>query len=419
MARRLDVYLQVNLVGVLQQDDSGQLRFQYTPSWLADPLRVPISQRLPLRPEPFGNREARPFFAGLLPEAEKRDAIARELGISARNDFGLLDRIGGECAGAIMFMHAGETPASKPSPGDYRHLDDDQLARVLEILPERPLLAGEAGVRLSLAGAQDKLPVLVVDGKVAIPLNGAPSSHILKPPIRRFDDTVFNEGFCLALAKALGLYVIDAEIHATKGRDYLLVERYDRKRGPAGDLQRLHQEDFCQALGVVPELKYQSEGGPTLKQCFDLLRGCATRPAIELMRLLDEVIFNVLVGNNDAHAKNLALLYGERGVELAPMYDISSTVVYEGLSPKFAMRIGDQDEFSSLYSRHWDRFAIDAGLGRPQVRRQIVGVARSIGGVAEKVRSNFMAHGNDRPVLGRIVALIKERSDETVRRFSA
>ncbi len=419
MARQLDVYLWGNLVGVLQQDDSGQLRFQYTASWLADPKRVPISQKLRLRPEPFDNREARPFFAGLLPEAEKRDAIARELGISARNDFGLLDRIGGECAGAIMFMRVGETPASMSSLTDYRHLDDDQLARILEILPERPLLAGEAGVRLSLAGAQDKLPVLVVDGKVAIPLNGAPSSHILKPPIRRFDDTVFNEGFCLALAKALGLHVIEAEIPATKGRDYLLVERYDRKRRPGGDLQRLHQEDFCQALGFVPELKYQSEGGPTLKQCFDLLRGCAARPAIELMRLLDEVVFNVLVGNNDAHAKNLALLYGERGVELAPMYDISSTVVYEGLSPKFAMRIGDQDEFSNLYPRHWDRFAIDAGLGRPQVRRRIIGVARSIGAVAEKVRSSFMARGNDRPVLGRIVALIKERSEETVRRFGA
>src|SRR5581483_597958 len=164
------------------------------------------------------------------------------------NDFALLDRIGGECAGAITLLHAGETPPPVSKEADYRLLDDGELRRILDVLPDRPLLAGEEGVRLSLAGAQDKLPVLVVDGRIALPLHGAPSSHILKPTIRRIEDSVHNEGFCLALAKAAGLDVVAAEIRTVESRPYLLVRRYDRVAGPDGRVQRIHQEDFCQAL---------------------------------------------------------------------------------------------------------------------------------------------------------------------------
>ncbi|MFZ5789836.1 MAG: type II toxin-antitoxin system HipA family toxin [Pseudomonadota bacterium] len=418
MARQLDVFLHGHKVGLLEQDEAGQLRFAYDAAWLADPARAPLSLSLPLRPEPFGHREARPFFAGLLPEAEKRDLVARALGISARNDFAMIDRIGGECAGAVTFRHPGEEPPARTAAAaGYRPLGEDELARIIEILPERPLLAGEAGVRLSLAGAQDKLPVLLRDGRIALPLDDRPSSHILKPPIRRFEDTVHNEGFCLALARALGLHAVAAELRSVKGRDFLLVERYDRRRAEDGTIRRLHQEDFCQALGYPPEIKYQAEGGPTLARCFELVRRASARPAVDLLRLLDGVLFNLLVGNNDAHAKNFSLLYDAAGTELAPLYDISSTAVYPGLSPRFAMKLAGKDEFDQLHPRHWERFAKETGLGAPQVRRRLLELARRLPPEAQMLRAQFAAAGQDRPVVGRIVGAVEARAKQIIERF--
>jgi len=419
MARELEVYFEQRLVGTLMQDDSGQLRFTYHETWLADPASFPISQSLPLRSEPFNHRETRPFFAGLLPEAEKRELVARALGVSDRNDFALLDRIGGECAGAITLVHPGEMPPLVPKEADYRLLDEDELERILDVLPDRPLLAGEEGVRLSLAGAQDKLPVLVVDGRIALPLHGAPSTHILKPPILRFEDTIFNEGFCLALAKAVGLNAVSAEIRAIGDRPFLLVARYDRVRRADGSVRRLHQEDFCQALGIVPELKYQSEGGPSLRQCFELVRNSAARPVVDLARLLDAVLFNLFVGNRDAHGKNFSLLFTDEGLQLAPLYDVVSTDVYPGLSPRLAMKIGGQDETAMIYPRHWERFAKEAGLAFPQVRRRLLDLAKELPEAARDVQRRFAADGLDRPVLSKVIATIDRETKLVIDRFAS
>jgi serine/threonine-protein kinase HipA len=419
MARELEVYFERRRVGTLVQDDSGQLRFTYHETWLADPASILISRSLPLQAEPFNHRKTRPFFAGLLPEAEKRELVARALGVSDRNDFALLDRIGGECAGAITLVHSGEMPPLVPKDADYRPLDDSELKRILDVLPDRPLLAGEEGVRLSLAGAQDKLPVLLVDGRVALPLHGAPSTHILKPPIRRFEDTVFNEGFCLALAKAVGLNAVSAEVHSVGDRPFLLVARYDRVRGADGTVRRLHQEDFCQALGIVPELKYQSEGGPGLRQCFDLVRNAAVRPVVDLARLLDAVLFNLFIGNRDAHGKNYSLLFAEGGLQLAPLYDVVSTDVYPGLSPRLAMKIGGQDETGAIHPRHWERFAKDAGLGFPQVRRRLLDLARTLPEAARDVQRRFSAEGKDRPVLAKVIETIDRETKRVADRFAS
>jgi serine/threonine-protein kinase HipA len=160
------------------------MRFQYTESWLDNPNAVALSYSLPLRKERFGPRECRGFFGGILPEASNREIIARNLGISPRNDFAMLEQIGGECAGSVMFLPSG---VALPERDDrYRSLSSRELAEILRTLPRRPLLAGEDGVRLSLAGAQDKLAVHVADGRISIPLGGSPSTHILKPAIERF-----------------------------------------------------------------------------------------------------------------------------------------------------------------------------------------------------------------------------------------
>src|SRR5579871_3904358 len=203
MARTLDVYLHNDLAGHLTQDHSGDMSFQYAESCLKRAGAVPLSHSLPLRAERFRRKECRGFFAGILPEESKRELIARNLGISARNDYAMLERIGGECAGAVTFLSHGE---SMPDPHyGYRELSDEELAAILKELPRRPLLAGEEGIRLSLAGAQDKLAVRLEGAAISLPLGGAPSTHILKPNAERFEGVVFNEAFCMRLAAAAGL----------------------------------------------------------------------------------------------------------------------------------------------------------------------------------------------------------------------
>ena len=410
MAKTLDVYLHRELVGHLIQNDGGQMVFDYAKSWLQRPDAMPLSHSLPLRQKRFTRKECRGYFAGVLPEESKREIIARNLGISERNDYAMLERIGGECAGAVTFVPAGDT---LPTPDDhYRALSELELAGILRELPRRPLLAGEAGIRLSLAGAQDKIAVRIVGEAISLPLGGAPSTHILKPAVDRFAGVVFNEAYCMRLAAAVGLPTATAEIRRVEDVEYLLVERYDRthSQGPEGvTLERLHQEDFCQALGIVSENKYQKEGGPSLKQCFALLREVSSAPVLDLARLLDAVIFNFLVGNNDAHGKNFSLLY--RGADsasldtrLAPLYDLVSTRYYPELTRELAMKIGGEYSSDRVSMANFEQLAEDAGLAKPLVRRRVPELA-------ETVLSNLDKTGIEHPVAGALAEQIHERCD--------
>ena len=340
MSKNLDVYLHHDLAGHLIQDDGGQMVFDYAENWLENPRGKPLSHSIPLRKARFTRKECRGFFGGILPEQSKRELVAKNLGISAKNDFSMLERIGGECAGAVTFMPSGEALPRRDYR--YRDLSNTELADMLKTLPRHPLLAGDEDVRLSLAGAQDKVAVKVFGSQISIPLGGAPSTHILKPANEHFAGLVFNEVLLsLRLASAVGMPAAPAEARTIDGTEYALIERYDRRtvQTPAGtNLERLHQEDFCQALGIASENKYQVEGGPSLKQCFDLLREVSSAPVIDLQRLLDAVIFNYLIGNHDAHGKNFSLLYEEPGeARLAPLYDLVCTVYYPELSRKMAM----------------------------------------------------------------------------------
>jgi serine/threonine-protein kinase HipA len=372
MARMLDVYLHEHLVGNLIQDDGGQMSFEYLESWLAQPGAAVLSQSLPLRKERFAAKECRGFFGGILPEESKREIIARNLGISARNDYAMLEQIGGECAGAVTFLPAGQELPERDY--HYRKLDAKELAGILRELPKRPLLAGEKGIRLSLAGAQDKVAVRIEGEEVSLPLGGAPSTHILKPAVERFAGVVFNEALCMTLAAHMNLPAAKVETRKVEDVEYLQVERYDRKHvtiDAAPGVERLHQEDFCQAQNIVSELKYQKESGPSFKQCFSLLRNVSTAPVIDLANLLDAAIFNYLVGNNDAHGKNFSLIYPEKEIKLAPLYDAISTIYYPELKSDMAMRIGREYSSDKVTPRDFEQLARDAGLAKPLVRRRV------------------------------------------------
>ena len=409
MARLLNVYLDPQLVGRLIQYDGGQMLFQYDSAWLENPEAIALSRSLPLRKEPFAQKECRGFFGGTLPEEDNRKVIARILGISDRNDFAMLEQIGGECAGAITFLP--EDADIQAPGGPYRELGEGELAKILRELPRRPLMAGEDGIRLSLAGAQDKIAVRLGDGKVSIPRGSAPSTHILKPAVATYEGVVFNEAFCMALAAACGLKVAPTTVGRVEDIDYLLAERYDR-RVDDGQINKIHQEDFCQALGVPSEMKYEAEGGPSLKDCFALLREASSAAVLDLRALLDAVIFNLLIGNHDAHAKNFSLLYlPDRTIRLAPLYDLVSTVFYEELTDRMAMKIGGEAKSELVFRDNIRQFARDAGLGTAQVLRRLPMLAESalqaIPGVEKSAR-----------VSEAVARLIAERCERFRERFA-
>jgi serine/threonine-protein kinase HipA len=415
-APSLHVWLLGEHIGQLSRM-RGQLIFQYSKPWLSRPDATALSHSLPLREAAFTDGAVKSYFAGLLPEGQLRQMISQQMHVSVRNEFALLEKIGGECAGAVSLLPEGKTPPAQDVgiESTPQWLSDAQFIRILSELPHRPMLAGKDGLRLSLAGAQDKLPVIAQWSKshglrIALPQGEAPSTHILKPPIAGLEGSVANEAFCLHAARELGFLAAYAQICKVQDHEFLLVERYDRtgalKRRVNAKVLRLHQEDFCQAMGVMPEFKYQSEGGPDLAQCFSLLREITSPSAPHVLRLLDAVIFNVLVGNHDAHAKNFSVLY-QPTAGFAPLYDLLSTAVYSGLSDKMAMKIGSQYRFSYLQEHHWEQLAAQSGLSPAQTRKRVKQMAQLLPRACEKLLPAYQEH----PIIHKVYALIMKRCE--------
>jgi serine/threonine-protein kinase HipA len=408
MTPTLEVLCFGERAGVLVDERDG-LRFAYDPKWVAAG-RPPLSHSLPLDREPAPS-VVHAYFGGLLPEGEPRRLLARRLGVSERNDFALLGALGGDTAGAITLARPGSGP-SDSGEANIDWLDDARLEELIGTLPDHPMLADEDGeIRLSLAGAQDKLPV-VVDAafRVGVTAGRTPSTHILKMPIARFPGTVVNEAFCLAFGYRLGVPTVDAWPRRVGDHAYLLVERYDRVRRPDGTFERLHQEDFCQALGIPSERKYEVEGGPSLVDCFGLVRRATSVPAKHTLVLLDAVGLNFLIGNHDAHGKNFSLLRSRDRTELAPFYDILSTTAYPGLARKAAMGIGGERRPDYVYRRHLDRLCEAAGLGGAAVRRRLLAMAREAPDAAREVRATLADDGWEHPVLDTILKIIDRRA---------
>lgn len=369
--KTLIVYFHSRKIGTLTQDSIGKYSFQYDLEWISAPSAHPLSQSLPLREEAYEEKECAGYFGGLLPEDFNRDLIARNIGITGGNDYAMLKVIGGECAGAVTILDPErEIEVHEHS---YHPVSQEELEMILNTLPNKPLLAGEAEVRLSLAGAQNKLAVYHDKNGFALPLHESPSTHILKPEVKGFPGLVDNEAFCMKLAQKADLPTATVDAIQSGPHRCLMAERYDRV-GEGDMLQRLHQEDFCQAMGIVSRYKYQNEGGPTLEQCFQLVRKSSSRPAKDLITLFEAVLFNYLIGNNDAHGKNFSLLYrptdDQLRVELAPLYDLVSTAVYPELAPRMAMKIGSKYKPADLRLRHWEAFWDAIGFSKKQATRQ-------------------------------------------------
>jgi serine/threonine-protein kinase HipA len=386
----LIVHLADRRAGRLIRKDNGNLQFRYDEGYDGPP----VSHAMPVQAEAHPHAACRAVFGGLLPEGDGRQTLARALGISPGNDYGLLAEIGGDCAGAITLLEPGASTSVEPH---LRALTGDDLDALLHALPQRPLgVSPEDGVRLSLAGAQPKLPVVLEGERAALPLNLAtPTTHILKPEPGAFPGLVDNEAFCMELARAAMLPVAAVEKAVTaSGLPFLVVERYDRDV-TSDPIRRLHQEDVCQALGIPSDRKYQTEGGPGVRDVVELLRTVTAVPAQELPRLWEALVFNWLIGNCDAHGKNFSLLYDTGAPTLAPLYDLVGTTMYD-LTTRLAMRIGGATDIAHVDLDAWVGLAGEVGIREQfavrttkQLVRRVEAAARTL--ITEPRHRNFTA----------------------------
>ena len=408
MSRILDVYLHDALAGQLVQGKGGVLSFAYDGAYV-EGSNSALSISMPLQEQSYDGTEVRAFFSGLLPDDIVRHRLAKYLGVSEKNPFSLLEVIGGECAGALSLYPKGDKPSAAKA-ADIEVLDDQSLKEILDLLRRRPLLAGDDGLRLSLAGAQDKIAVGMKDGKVALVKGHTPTTHILKPLVEDIKDSVHNEVFCMRLAAMMGIDVPSVEIRWLGDTPYFLIERYDRIKTGTGKIQRLHQEDFCQAMGIMPDIKYEREGGPSVADCQTVLRENSTQPAADNLRFLERVIFNYLIGNADAHGKNFSLLYKNKRPQLAPTYDLLCTKVYPDLSVRMAMKIGEKYKPDDVFLRHWKRLIPDTKAAHKNLGNQLVKMADNCVENSENLRSKFEAQGVKSEIFADIIAVIKRRA---------
>ncbi|MBC8423056.1 type II toxin-antitoxin system HipA family toxin [bacterium] len=408
----LNVYWDSSLVGHLSSTTSRDMSFQYAGSYLTSGFARQISLSMPLQEAPFTGIIPKAWFANLLPEGEIRGHVARELGVSARNEFAMLKGIGGDCAGALRLLS--ET-APHEDDGRLIPLPWPELEATILSTPRPSLMAlviRDGDLRLSLAGAQDKLPVHYSEGELALPSGGAASTHLLKISSGGFPDLVQNELFCLTLARAVGLTVPHAEPAPTR-TPILLIERYDRVLDMDGTVTRRHQEDFCQASGLPPEVKYENEGGPSLADLFKILARGSVSPLPDKRDFLTWVIFNFIIGNTDAHAKNISFMLGgtddDMEPRLAPFYDLVCTAVYKSLSRKQAQPIGGEYRPLFIRRRHWDRLAASIDVKPGYLRTVGLGLCDKVEERATRLAAEIGDTCSGIETLGAITRVIEER----------
>lgn len=370
-------------VGTLWRGDDGRsIGFEYDVEWQSTGHAISSSLPLSQSAWPPEDSRAHRWFGNLLPEEQARNALTKRLGVPD-DDFSLLEALGGDCAGALVILPPGEEPQRK---GTYKPLPLDKLGQWAAFRDRYALMlsdATEIRPRLSLAGAQDKIPVLLQEGELYLPMGDAPSSHILKFAVEGREQVIFNELYLNTLAREAGLACPVTAMYFAGRYPYLVIERYDRVGLGTPIIERLHQEDLCQAMGLSRSQKYQAFNGPRFGHCVQAVREICRPAASSIQQLLLWQIFNVLVGNSDGHAKNVSLLQDGRGRwSIAPAYDLVGTVVL-GYHADLAFSVGEQFNSMQLLPRDWQRLASECRFSYPFVKRQIENLATKLQALAE------------------------------------
>lgn len=377
----LTVLLGGRVAGVMTQGLNGVLELTYDDVYRGEPRALPISLSLPLTDGSHRGAVVRAFGQGLLPDNEGvLERWGRDFQVSAGNPFALLRHVGEDCAGAVQFVRPDRLESLLANEGAIVPLTVDQIGDRLRTLQRDPSAWHLAGAgQFSLAGAQAKTALYfnAATGEWGDPSGAVPTTHILKPAIAGFGDHDLNEHLCLAAARIAGLRTANSNVLSFAGERAVVVDRYDRLPAGAGAVARVHQEDMCQALGLPPSSKYQSEGGPSPEQIIDLIRR-VVRPApvadVEVARFVDALALNWLIAGTDAHAKNYSMLQAPGQIRLAPLYDVASSLPYDDMylpRLRLAMRIGSEYRVDAITGRHWERFAERNGLNAERLKERI------------------------------------------------
>lgn len=402
-------------MGTLQQTRGGQKLFSYAPSWLDKENATPMSLSMPLTEEVYSGNNLENYLWGLLPD--NLDVLGRwgsHFQVSSRNTFGLLKHVGRDVAGALSFVD--EEGDGEVGHGTLTPISEDEIGERLRVL-ELDSAAWTSPIDqgwFSLAGAQGKFALrLSADGNQwFVPTGSEPTTHIFKPRMRGHKDQTVNEHLTMRLAAKLGLPTAESAVESFNGYSAIIVERYDRTI--EGDLVvRTHQEDFCQALGVHPDYKYQSDGGPGLAALAAVLRKHSGTPDDDVDLIMRAAAFNYAVWGTDAHAKNYSLLLAGSEVTLAPLYDLNSLMPYAKFGPnekaiKLAMSVGKESRVKSLRKKHWIKLANELGLNPEYVCETVRDMSAQAPSALEEVLADEPELEGESPLPAKFSAALKK-----------
>ena len=409
----LNVFVRNQFVGRLGWD-GYKLSFTYDKEYLNNESALPVSVSLPLSHKCDENA-VQSFFDGLLPDENLRKRLANYIHISEENTFGLLKEMGAECAGAISVLPAGETPNAPHKPV-FEELSEDRAYELLSNLRRIPLGVDFSGnFRVSGSGAQDKVMAHIDGNKVSLPIKGTPSTHIIKPQIEDFPNSQFNEFFCMKLAQKMGLNAAEVSLLKIKDKTFFATKRYDRIKDVKGNIIRLHQEDFCQALGFSPKIKYENEGGPSIQDCFNCVKKYSDRTGHDSLAFLEAILFNFFVGNGDAHGKNFSLLYENDKIILAPLYDIMSSIAMRDFArkEKMAMRIDKEYLFEHIFIKKFENLAksmdLKADIFKDIISKRFLNITQKSRELAEELNKNPQTAS---PIYEKIIKVIQNNFEQ-------
>ena len=425
MIELLVVVADRRIMGEIRRDRRGRLTFVYDDHWRSMDTAYPLSLSMPLVVAEHGRARIEPWLWGLLPDNE---AILARWGqrfhVSPRNVFALLSAVGEDCAGAIQLVRPDRVSDVLQDEGQQiEWLTEADIAERLRTLRQDQAawrMARDTG-QFSLAGAQPKTALLFDGQRWGVPSGPTPTTHILKPPIDGLDGHAENEHLCLALARALGVPAARSEVRGFENESAIIVERYDRTRLP-GSIQRLHQEDMCQVLGLPPTKKYQNEGGPGCAELSEAIWTHSGEPGDDARTFARAIMLNWIIGGTDAHAKNFSMLIGPQGrSRLAPLYDVASILPYDAdlRRLKMATKIGGKYLLEEVQSRHWVKFATEVRLPPADVIDMGKTMAEMLpAGFAQTV-DDARANGLDHPILQRMTDILTARSVQCARVLEA
>ena len=413
--KNLYVFYESDLVGTLSIDEESIYSFQYHKDWIISKSAFPISLALPLQEEKFGNRLTLSFFENLLPEGDIRRQL--EQGKRISGSFAFLREFGNDCAGAFSIREQRDFLASKSGLNELSYAEIDSALDNKRSIAE--LLATKELGYLSLAGAQDKFAAIYKSGKLYLPIGNEPSTHIVKTPIWRntVKESVYNEFYCMKLAKIANLDVPEVQVIENR-HPLFIVKRFDRKTKGEG-VARIHQQDFCQAQGITSNQKYEHEGGPSLVQNFELIKKhVSVRSRIEAMNsVLRWVSFNILIGNNDSHSKNISFLIDD-GVKLSPFYDLISTEIYSGLKKEFSFLIGGRNRVDKIGKSQFAILNDQLNLKKGVFEEVFINTLDKVEKEYEQLSSNVVKQFSGCKVTKRITALIAKRIKKYRKEYS-